>query len=292
MNTLSQSQQQPARRRWSTGAPLLAATALLASPAWAGDSAASSSKLAALTAVGPAAAQASTAPAAGAPAPKAEGDAGGRTMEMETNFRFRYLSVPNSVMDIWFFDSDEEGANPFERPRIRMYTFGLEYVLKPKPMNWIFYYEYVGSGIKEGYWDDAEEPADHDDGDWIKPSGFGMHVVGANYAHEIDVSNTERAVWVSMLFSAGLGAGFVSGQLQTWHPGGNETITNQCLRDAPAYERKNSCPDDGSVRLPGLLPILDLTMSTRVNFQGKATARLDVGLHDIFYVGTAVGTVF
>jgi len=195
-------------------------------------------------------------------------------------------------MDIWFFDSDEEGANPFERPRIRMYAFGLEYVLKPKPMNWIFYYEYVSSGIKEGYWDDAEEPADHDDGDWIKPSGFGMHVLGANYAHEIDVSSTDRAVWVSMLFSAGLGAGIVSGQLQTWHPGGNETINNLCLRDAPAYERQNSCPDDGSVRLPGLLPILDLTMSARVNFQNNATIRLDVGIHDIFYVGTAVGTVF
>jgi hypothetical protein len=213
-------------------------------------------------------------------------------MLMETNFRVRYLSVPNSVMDIWYFDSDEEGANPFERPKIRMYTFGVEYVLKPKPMNWIFYYEYIGSGIREGYWDDAEEPADHDDGDWIKPSGFGMHALGANYAHEIDVSNPDRAVWVSMLFSAGLGAGIVSGQLQTWHAGGNETITNQCLRDAPAYERQGTCPDDGGVRLPGLLPILDLTMSARVNFSERATARLDVGLHNLFYVGTAFGTVF
>lgn len=215
-----------------------------------------------------------------------------RSMPMETNFRFRYMSVPNSVMDIWFFDSDEEGANPFDRPKIRMYSFGVEYVLKPKPMNWIFYYEFIGSGIREGYWDDAEEPADHDDGDWIKPSGFGIHAIGANYAHEIDVSNPDRAVWVSMLFSAGLGAGIVSGNLQTWHPGGNETITNQCLRDAPAYERKDSCPDDGSVRLPGLLPILDLTMSTRVNFSERASARLDVGLHNLFYVGTAFGTVF
>lgn len=285
MNTLSPSKQESERRRWTSGGPLLAATVFLATPAWANDSAAS---LAALTAVAPASAQdiATPAPAA-ATEPARE-----RTMDMETNFRFRYLSVPNSVMDIWFFDSDEAGANPFERPKIRMYAFGLEYVLKPKPMNWIFYYEYVGSGIKEGYWDDAEEPADHDDGDWIKPSGFGMHVIGANYAHEIDVSSTDRAVWVSMLFSAGLGAGIVSGQLQTWHPGGNETISNECLRDSPAYERQNSCPDDGSVRLPGLLPILDLTMSARVNFQNKATARLDVGLHDIFYVGTAVGTVF
>jgi len=237
-------------------------------------------------------ASAQAVPAAATPAAPDAPQRMERTMLMESNFRVRYLGVPNSVMDIWYFDSDEEGANPFERPKIRMYSFGLEYVLKPKPMNWIFYYEFIGSGMREGYWDDAEEPADHDDGDWIKPSGFGIHAVGANYAHEIDVSNPERAVWVSMLFSAGLGAGIVSGQLQTWHAGGNDTITNECLRDAPAYERKDSCPDDGRVRLPGLIPILDLTMSTRVNFSDRASARLDVGLHNLFYVGTAFGTVF
>ncbi len=235
-------------------------------------------------------AESTPAPASSSPRPKVVRP--DREMLMETNFRVRYLSVPNSVLDIWYFDSDEEGANPFERPHIGMYSFGFEYVLKPQPMNWIFYYEYIGNGIKEGYWDDVEKPADHDDGDWIKPSGFGIHAFGANYAQELQVSSSERAVWVSMLFSAGLGAGIVSGQLTSWHPGGNETITNQCLRDAPAYERKDTCPADEDVRLPGLIPILDLTMSARVNFADRATARLDVGLHNMFYVGTAVGTVF
>jgi hypothetical protein len=215
-----------------------------------------------------------------------------RKMDMEANFRFRSMSIPSSILDIWFFDSDDPGANPFDRPQVRTYAFGVEYVLKPKPMNWIFYYEYVASGMKEGYWDDAEQPPNHDDGDWLKPNGFGMHIVGANYAHELDVTPTDRAVWLSMLFSAGLGVGVVSGELETWHPGTNDGIRNDCLRDAPAYERKDECPSDGQVNLPGLLPILDLTMSARVNFDNRATARLDVGLHNLFYIGGAVGTVF
>ncbi|MBL8615256.1 MAG: hypothetical protein JNM72_06585 [Deltaproteobacteria bacterium] len=211
---------------------------------------------------------------------------------MELNLRARYLTVPNAIMDAWFFDAGDEGANPFERPRLRMYTFGVEYVLKPRPMNWVFYYEYVGNGIKEGYWDDRESPADHDDGDWLKPSNFGLHVLGFNYAHEIPISDESRDVWVSMLFGAGLGLGIMSGELTVWHPGGNSSITNNCLRDAPSFERKDTCEPDGEINLPGVLPILDLTMSTRVNFAERANARLDLGLHNTFYVGTAVGTVF
>lgn len=236
----------------------------------------------------------STTPASGAPvtAPPLKFGDKKRKMQMEANFRMRMMSIPSSIMDIWYFDSDDAGANPFDRPKVRTYAMGVEYVLKPKPMNWIFYYEYVSSGIKEGYWDDAEEPADHDDGDWLKPNGFGMHVVGANYAYELDVTPVDRGVWLSMLFSAGLGIGVVSGELETWHPGPNESIQNNCLRDAPAYERKNECPSDGALRLPGVLPILDLTMSARVNFDNRATARIDVGLHDLFYIGGAVGTVF
>ncbi len=215
-----------------------------------------------------------------------------RKMEMETNFRFRSMSIPSSILDSWFFDADDPGANPFDRPKVRTYAFGVEYVLKPKPMNWIFYYEYIASGMDEGYWDDVENPPDHDDGDWLKPNGFGIHAVGANYAYELDATPSDRGVWLSMLFSAGLGVGIVSGELQTWSPGPNEGISNNCLRDAPAYERKDECPSDGNLALPKVLPILDLTMSARVNFDKRATARLDVGLHDLFYIGGAVGTVF
>lgn len=228
-----------------------------------------------------------------APAPAASQTvAKDRTMLMEANFRFRYLSVPDSVMDIWFFDSDDEGANSFDRPGVRMYAVGVEYVLKPRPSNWIFYYEFIGSLIEEGYWDDVEEPAEHDDGDWVNPERLGLHVVGANYAHEIEVTDSSKDVWLSMLFGAGLGVGVVVGELETWNPGGNEGIENDCLRQSPAYQRKDECPADTPKRIPGLLPIVDLTGSFRVNFADRANVRLDAGIHDMFYLGMAAGGVF
>jgi|GEM_PF-1133622 hypothetical protein len=213
---------------------------------------------------------------------------------MELNFRSRYLSIPNSILDLWYFDADDEGVNyPYERPKVRLYSVGVEYVLKPRPNNWIFYYDYTSSLMGEGYWDDVEEPGEHDDGSWLAPSNFGMHSIGANYAGEIVLSPQEKNVWLSMLLSAGLGVGFVTGELTEWNPGSNPDNTDPtCLPDAPAYERKDSCPADGSVRFPGVLPILDLTVSTRVNFADRANARIDIGLHNMFYVGGAVGGVF
>ncbi|MEC7949463.1 MAG: hypothetical protein VX265_17985 [Myxococcota bacterium] len=215
-----------------------------------------------------------------------------RPMPMEVNFRGRYMAAPDPIIDIWFFDSDDEGANPFDRPNVRMYALGVEYVLKPRPSNWIFYYEYIGSAIEEGYWDDVEEPAEHDDGDWVKPDGLGMHAVGFNYAHEVDATDAGRDVWLSFLFGAGLGAGLVTGEMTTWHPGGNSSVTSGCGLEDPSYLRKDNCPADDDKRIPRVLPIVDLTASARVNFAERANLRLDMGIHDMLYIGGAVGGVF
>jgi hypothetical protein len=215
-----------------------------------------------------------------------------RAMPMEVNLRGRYLTVPDPIIDIWFFDEDDEGANPYERPGVRMYALGVEYVLKPRPANWIFYYEYIGSSIEEGYWDDVEEPAQHDDGDWIQPDRLGMHALGFNYAHEVDATDPTKDVWLSFLFGAGLGFGIMTGEMVQWHPGGNESVENDCALDDPSYLRKDTCPSDGPKRIPGVLPIVDLTASARINFAEHANLRIDAGIHDMLYVGSAVGVVF
>lgn len=215
-----------------------------------------------------------------------------RPMPMEVNFRGRYMAVPDPIIDIWFFDRDDEGANPFDRPNVRMYALGVEYVLKPRPANWIFYYEYIGSGIEEGYWDDVEEPAQHDDGDWVRPDDLGMHAVGFNYAHEVDATDPGRDVWLSFLFGAGLGVGLVTGEMTTWHPGGNDSVRNGCGLEDPSYLRKDYCTADNNKRIPRVLPIVDLTASARVNFAERANLRLDMGIHDMLYIGGAVGGVF
>lgn len=213
---------------------------------------------------------------------------------MEVNLRSRYLNVPNGIMDTWYFDKGDEGVNyPYERPKIRLYSVGIEYVLKPRPSNWIFYYDYTGSLMGEGYWDDVEEPAQHDDGDWINPKNFGMHSLGVNYATEIPVTPVTNDVWLSLLFGGGLGIGFVTGELEQWHPGSNPDNTElDCLPDAPSYERKEQCAPDGEKRFPSVLPIVDLSGSARVNFADKASVRIDFGVHDMFFVGGAVGGVF
>lgn len=207
---------------------------------------------------------------------------------MELNFRARYVSVPDSVVDLGYFNENDPGANPLARPKMRGYAVGVEYVLKPHPSNWIFYGEYIGNTMKEGYWDDIEEPAQHDDGDWIQPNGFGMVVLGANYAHEIEAAN-----WVSFLIGGGLGLGIITGELTQWNGGGDTDNTEpDCLPSSAAYERRYACADDGAKRFPGVLPMVDITAGVRFNFGDSANLRIEGGLHDMLYVGTAFGVSF
>ena len=212
-----------------------------------------------------------------------------RAYAMQANIRVRYLSVPNSVMDLWFFDSDDAGANPLDRPNLRAYAVGAEWVIDKAPANWIFYGEWVGNATPAGYWDDVESsPADHSDGSWLEPDAFGMVVLGANYGHGIPIRE-----WLDFLFGGGLGLGFVTGEVTVWNGGGNEDVVDAtCLRTSAAYERQAVCEDDGPARVPGLVPLVDLTASARFAFTDQATVRLDAGFHNVLYVGTAFGVVF
>lgn len=207
---------------------------------------------------------------------------------MELNFRTRYVSLPSSILDIWYFNENDPGANPLARPKARGYVLGIEYVLKPQPSNWIFYAEYMGNLIQEGYWDDVEEPAEHDDGDWIQPDRFGLVITGVNYAHEI-----EAQPWLSFLVGGGLGLGIVTGQLTQWSPGGFADNTEpDCLPSDAAYVRKDVCADDGPKRIPGVLPMVDISAGVRFNFGDSANLRIEGGLHDLIYGGVAMGVVF
>ena len=212
-----------------------------------------------------------------------------RAFLMEANLRVRYLSVPKSVMDVWYFDSDDAGANPLARPSIRAYAVGGEWVIDKAPATWIFYAEFVGNAMDEGYWDDVESsPADHSDGVWIDPDNFGMVVLGANYGHGIRIRE-----WLDFLVGGGLGLGFVTGELTVWNGGGDPDIVDAtCLKTAAAYERQAVCEDDGPARVPGLSPVVDLTGSARFHLGDQGTVRLDAGFHNALYVGTAMGVVF
>lgn len=217
-----------------------------------------------------------------------------RTNLMELNLRGRYVTLPDSILDIWYVNSDEEGANPLPRPKARGYIVGLEYVIKPRPHeakvypNWTFYAEYMGHAMDEGYWDDREDNDTHDDGDWIRPDGFGLMIAGANAAAEFELQP-----WVSFLVGGGLGVAVVKGELTQWSPGGNaDNDDPECLTTSAAYERVDVCGDDGPKPVPGVLPMVDLTAGFRFNLGDQANIRVEGGLHDLLYMGVAGGIVF
>jgi hypothetical protein len=217
-----------------------------------------------------------------------------RDFLMESNMRFRQLWVPDKFIDVWFYDSDDPGANPFKRPSIQAYVVGFEFNMKTRPKNWIIYAEYMGSLVGDGYWDDVEQgtSAEHEDGDWVRPDNFGGWFFGSNYAHEFNLTPATKDVWLSLLVGGGLGVGVIQGDLAYWRPGSNAISDQNCYPDAPAYVRKNDCQPDGVKSFPRVLPMVDVTLSARINFADRGSIRLDGGIHDLLYAGGAVGVVF
>jgi len=237
-----------------------------------------------------------TPPAAGAEGETTKKGTGNRDYLMQVNARVRYLSVPDSLLDIGFFNSKDPGANEsFDRPKLRGWAIGGEYVFDMEPANYVIYAEYVKSLMGEGYWDDVEEPADHNDGDWVRPDGLGAVVVGATYLHEVDAIpvDEDHKVGLSFLFGAGLGLTVVTGGLEVWHPGSNpDNLNPGCGASSPAYNRYDVCGSDGYKRIPKVLPMVDLSASARVNFANHFHIRIDGGVHDTLSLGTALGAVF
>ncbi|NOY28015.1 MAG: hypothetical protein GXP62_19285 [Oligoflexia bacterium] len=219
----------------------------------------------------------------------------GRPYLMQINARVRYLSVPDSVISPWFFNSNDPGANPYDRPKVRALAIGGEYVFDLEPGNYVIYAEYIKSTMGEGYWDDVEEPANHDDGDWVRPDGLGGVTFGATYLHEVDaipIGPGRGSVGLSFLFGAGLGVVVVTGGLEQWLPGSSQSVLSDCKPSSPAYDRVDVCASDGYKRIPKVLPMVDLSAGVRVNFANHFHIRIEGGLHDVLSLGTSMGVIF
>ena len=84
-------------------------------------------------------------------APPAAAPTVGRTRNylMEVNARGRYLWTPKGLIDVWYFRHDGAGDTTPERPNLAAYATGLEYVVKSRQANGIFYVEYIGLLVDE-----------------------------------------------------------------------------------------------------------------------------------------------
>ncbi|MFT5453968.1 MAG: hypothetical protein ACI9K2_000444 [Myxococcota bacterium] len=228
-------------------------------------------------------------PSEAAPTPDAE------TSRYAVSFRYKRGWVPNGILDTMYFDSDDPGALPYDRPKVQGYVMGLEFGLQPLPDTFLFYAEYFHIGLDPGYWDDTETPPNHLDGDWIDPDGLGMFALGANYAYEVALSEQARDVWLSLHFGGGLGLGFTTGKLTQWHPGAElapnlaPVIAEPDCEPTEIAPNRQRCRPDDEWRPPPVLPIIDVTLGLRLHIADHAHLRFDAGLHDMLYVGFAGG---
>lgn len=212
----------------------------------------------------------------------------GRKFDMEVNFRGRYNFVPRSILSIWYFNSDDPGwADSRDSVIIQGYSLGLEFVIKGDSANGIFYVEWIESLIKEGYWDDKEEPPNHLDGEYLVPTpNLGMLNFGADYAYEaffVRTSQTNGAFGLSFLVGGGLGVGFIIGDLERW--------TN--VGGVPAFVRYDNGEDfDDYKDIPKVLPMVDINAGLRFNFADRVVLRIEGGLHTMIYGGAALGIMF
>ncbi len=212
-----------------------------------------------------------------------------RAFAMEFGFRSRIVSVPRSVMDIWFYDIDNpDWAYVEPRPNIIGYALGVEWVLKSNSANGIFWAEFMDSEMDAGYWDDIEEPPDHLDGDFLAPSpGLGLVAFGSDYAYEAHLVRTRdtRGVFgLSFLMGGGLGLGIMTGRLDRWGPDDDGN---------PSYKRfLDGAPPDENKQLPRVYPIIDVNSGLRFNFGDRVVFRVEGGLHTLVYYGATAGVMF
>lgn len=212
-----------------------------------------------------------------------------RPFHHEFSFRVRGMTVPDSILDIWYFNEDDDGwalAEP--RPKARGYALGFEYVIKGPSANGIFYFDYADSTMKQGYWDDVETPPDHTDGSYLVPQkNFGLVALGADFGYEVHFVRTEDtngAFGLSLIPGAGLGVVILTGAIDEWEP------DNQ---GNPAYVlHAQGEPKTDEVRIPKVLPMVDINLSLRFNFGNRVVMRAETGLHDVIYYGGTLGIMF
>ncbi len=227
---------------------------------------------------------------AGSTAPTASSSAArSRGFDMEAGLRWRSLSIPRSILSARFTEASDDGwpLPEEDRPNVRGMAYGPEFIMKWDVSNVILYMEHLDLSWDGGYWDDRDE--DFEDGSYLIPTkNLGMYAFGADYAAEIHLvrtANTNEWFGWSILLGAGLGIGFVTGQVEYW-----EATEDSNLQGYEKYALGE--PPSDTAKIPRVLPMVDINASMRFNIHDRVALRFEGGLHDVLYWGFATGVLF
>ena len=223
---------------------------------------------------------------------------GERTVTLGVGFRTRRLSLPRRFLDIWFTDRHEKfaewpldgtgGLTDEERPFVNGMGYGVELRVTSGNNSGIIFFDWADSNMPAGYWDDADDPPDPFDGDYLDPQpNLGLIMVGADYEFAIEMVKTERTngkFGLDLAVGGGLGLAVMVGKMDRWVPG---------ERDEPAYELYHGGePSNSQKSVPVFYPVVDVNLGLNFNFADRAYLRLEGGLHTLLYYGGALGFSF
>lgn len=222
--------------------------------------------------------------------------------DVEVGLRYRSLSVPNSLMAIWFTDaSDDEWVLAGEdRPDIHATSIGIEYVLKWDMSNTIIYFDYISSDTDGGYWDDRDD--DWRDGSYVLPTdNLALLNLGADYMANIKlikIEQTEGKFGLDLMLGGGLGIAYVTGDARYWEQNESSNLRSyqkyDCYMNNPVdgVQTKGNCAGVDTTplvqKIPRVLPMIDVIAALRFNIMDKTAIRLEGGLHDLLFVGVGV----
>lgn len=208
----------------------------------------------------------------------------------ELTLRSRYMSVPRGLLDL-FMSNDQDAGWPLpgeSRPPMLGYSIGLELaVVRNERSHLDVYIEYIGSLVREGYWDNRETPLETRNGNWLRPSpGFGGVAVAFNGFHHVPMvepGQTGGAFQMSFYVGGGLGILGIVGRMDKWSL---DTETNR-----PSYQQAKAGDDPlGPLALGSpIWPVVDFELGLHMLIEEHVVIRLGGGLHSALQVGAQIG---
>jgi hypothetical protein len=192
--------------------------------------------------------------------------------------RMRYIFLPQSVLELFLGHATS----------LSSYAFGGEVIRRKGNLDIAFGVEYANLSPSDGlYLEKNRNPANSSDyPDFVHFDGFGMISVDGTF-----IWHTDLTPWMSFRYGAGVGIGFLVGDIDKQKATCGSTTTTGQLDDPSV------CPvTPGTVvrkaDYPPVVPIVNLLLGLRIKLHDEVSLNVEAGFRDVFFVGGGIGYFF
>lgn len=191
--------------------------------------------------------------------------------------RFRYIFLPSSVLNLFLGHSTSMNS----------VAFGGEVIRRKGNLDIVFGLEYANISPSNGlYLEKGKNPSlMTDQPDFVTFDNFSMISLDGTFIWHSDLAD-----WVQFRYGAGIGIGFLLGDIKKQKGSCSSTTTVDQLDDPHACD-----PVSTTVRLadkPPVVPIVNLLLGLRFKLKDMLSLNVEVGFRDVFFTGVSLGYFF